>query len=418
MLTDAEPFLQRVRAFPDDDVPRLIFADWLEEQGAAGALRAAFIRVQLALARLPPDDPQRPNLAAVEAALLDAHREEWEAPFRRLATGPVFRRGFVDEVNVTARQFLQHAHELFAAGPIRRLHLLEVGSHLPVIMESSYLSRLASLSLFALHAGDGVARVIARASQLTGLRELHLGRNRLGDDAVELLAAASGLSCLEDLDLSENDIGETGARTLAASRHLGQLKRLELRHNQIGPAGAEAIAASDRLASLQRLGLAGNSIGVPRLFSLPRVSSLLSVPSLDLTANGLSPAALKAILTRPTGDNTPARLRELDLSHNDLGEPGTRVLAQAAALEDLKVLRLAGCGIPDEGLRLLALSPHLNRLVSIDVGNNPLSDQGFRAFHDTPFLRSLRRVVTPGIGVTPRMRQALDRRFHGGAIRC
>jgi uncharacterized protein (TIGR02996 family) len=417
MLTDAEPFLQRVRAFPDDDVPRLIFADWLEEQGAAGAQRAAFIRVQVALARLTAEDPQRPNLAAAEAALLEAHRDEWEAPFRRLASGPVFRRGFVDEVNVTARQFLQHVHELFAAGPIRRLHLLEVGSYLPAIMESSYLSRLSSLSLFALHGGDSVARAVARATQLTGLRELHLGRNRLGDEAAELLATASGLGSLEELDLSENDISESGARAVAASRHLGQVKRLELRHNQIGPAGAEAIAASDRLASLQRLGLAGNGLGITRLFSLPRVSSLLSVPCLDLTANSLSPGALKAILTRPLGDSAPIRLRELDLSHNDLGEPGIRVLAQAAALEDLKVLRLAGCGIPDEGLRLLALSPHLNRLVSLDVSNNPVSDQGFRTFHDTPFLRSLRRVVTPGIGVTPRMRQALDRRYHGGTIR-
>ena len=33
MPSDAEPFLQRIRAFPDDDAQRLIYADWLEEQG-------------------------------------------------------------------------------------------------------------------------------------------------------------------------------------------------------------------------------------------------------------------------------------------------------------------------------------------------------------------------------------------------
>ena len=59
MYTEAEAFLQRVRAYPDDDTPRLIFADWLEEQedrlpGAAD--RARFIRVQVALARLA-DEP-------------------------------------------------------------------------------------------------------------------------------------------------------------------------------------------------------------------------------------------------------------------------------------------------------------------------------------------------------------------------
>src|SRR5262245_15983724 len=113
MQTDAEPFLQRIRAFPDDDVHRLIFADWLEEQGGRATDRAAFIRVQVALAGLPADNPRRSALLVAERDLLDAYREEWEAPFRGLASAPVFRRGFVDEVKVTARQYLRHAHELF-----------------------------------------------------------------------------------------------------------------------------------------------------------------------------------------------------------------------------------------------------------------------------------------------------------------
>ena len=126
MRTDAEPFLQRIRAFPDDDVHRLIFADWLEEQGGAEAERAAFIRIQIALAGLAADDPHRAGLAAAERALLERHRSEWEAPFRGLATGLVFRRGFIDEVKVAARQYLRHADELFATGPIRHIEIVAV----------------------------------------------------------------------------------------------------------------------------------------------------------------------------------------------------------------------------------------------------------------------------------------------------
>src|SRR5688572_230945 len=129
MRTDAEPFLQRIRAYPDDDSHRLIYADWLDEQGAPEVHRAAFIRVQVALAGLPRDDPRRSLLLVEERALLDANREHWEAPLRGLASGLQFRRGFVDEVNVTARQYLRHAEGLFAAGPIRHLHLLDVGGH-------------------------------------------------------------------------------------------------------------------------------------------------------------------------------------------------------------------------------------------------------------------------------------------------
>ena len=60
---------------PDDDAPRLVFADWLDEHGEPD--RAAFIRVQIERARLPEDDPRAEALKAREDALLRAHREVW-----------------------------------------------------------------------------------------------------------------------------------------------------------------------------------------------------------------------------------------------------------------------------------------------------------------------------------------------------
>jgi uncharacterized protein (TIGR02996 family) len=421
--TDAEPFLQRIRAFPDDDVPRLIYADWLDEQAAelaprdrdAARARAEFIRVQIALARLPDDDRRRPNLLVVERELLEAYREEWAGAFRGLATGPEFRRGFVEEVKVAARQYLRRAHELFAAGPIRHVHLIDVGGTLSSVFQSPYLSRLAALTVFAAHAGEPLARIVARSPHLASLQALHLGRNRLGDDAADHLAGSPLLANLAELDLSENELSETGARALAASPHLGNLRALDLRHNQLGPAGAEAVAGSERLTSLTRLGLAGNEVGTPRLHSLSRASDLLRVPILDLTGNGLTAAGLKAILERPPVEGV--RLQELDLSHNELGDAGARLLAETPALGGLTMLRLAGCGITNDGAPILAASPHLSRLAVLDLGNNPVSDPGLRAFLETQHLRSLRRLIVPGIGVSLRMRRALEMRFIRNAVR-
>lgn len=46
----ADAFLEAILQDPDDDTPRLIFADWLEEQGdSASAARAEFVRVQCVL---------------------------------------------------------------------------------------------------------------------------------------------------------------------------------------------------------------------------------------------------------------------------------------------------------------------------------------------------------------------------------
>ena len=60
MSDDEAAFLQTISAAPDDDLPRLVFADWLEERGDAE--RAEFIRLQCELASAPDSDPMRPFL--------------------------------------------------------------------------------------------------------------------------------------------------------------------------------------------------------------------------------------------------------------------------------------------------------------------------------------------------------------------
>ena len=50
------------------DLPKLVYADWLDEHGRHA--RAEFIRVQCELARLSADDPVRAALAIREMELL------------------------------------------------------------------------------------------------------------------------------------------------------------------------------------------------------------------------------------------------------------------------------------------------------------------------------------------------------------
>src|SRR5262245_43036044 len=46
-------FWSAIRANPDDDTPRLVYADWLQENGDEA--RAEFIRTQIELEHLGPD---------------------------------------------------------------------------------------------------------------------------------------------------------------------------------------------------------------------------------------------------------------------------------------------------------------------------------------------------------------------------
>ena len=52
----ATGFLRDIVENPDDNTPRLVFADWLEDNGQ---LPRQFIRVQLERARLPKWDAAR-----------------------------------------------------------------------------------------------------------------------------------------------------------------------------------------------------------------------------------------------------------------------------------------------------------------------------------------------------------------------
>ena len=87
-MSDPEPFIATIRAAPEDDAPRLIYADWLDDQGDAA--RAEFIRVQCELARRESAD-----LRAHETALLAAHHDAFAGRLARPGVRYRFHRGFI-----------------------------------------------------------------------------------------------------------------------------------------------------------------------------------------------------------------------------------------------------------------------------------------------------------------------------------
>jgi len=90
-MSDAPALLAAIRAAPDDDAPRLVYADWLDEH--AQPERAEFIRVQCALARTAD-----PALRCREAELLAAHHDAIAGPFAAPDVRYVFRRGFITAI--------------------------------------------------------------------------------------------------------------------------------------------------------------------------------------------------------------------------------------------------------------------------------------------------------------------------------
>jgi uncharacterized protein (TIGR02996 family) len=85
---------------PEDDTPRLVYADWLEEHGGeAERARAEFIRIQIQRTSLEERDGRHAPLEARERQLLVANGRGWVgAEVQGLYCQLQFRRGFIERL--------------------------------------------------------------------------------------------------------------------------------------------------------------------------------------------------------------------------------------------------------------------------------------------------------------------------------
>jgi uncharacterized protein (TIGR02996 family) len=105
-MSEEEALLQAIHANPDDDTPRLVYADWLDEHGQPE--RAGFIRVQIELdARDDYSSDEHHKLFVRELSLSSKHEEKWAAQLSQFADAiddqrivVEFVRGFPEKLNL------------------------------------------------------------------------------------------------------------------------------------------------------------------------------------------------------------------------------------------------------------------------------------------------------------------------------
>jgi uncharacterized protein (TIGR02996 family) len=194
---------------PDDDGPRLVYADWLEEHGDTA--RAEFIRVQIEKTRLEHRTPEWMELHRRDVALAAKHCGNWLAEFpKAIRTDLHFKRGFVEMFLGTPTQLIAGVATVFRRAPLREIHLTTSNGPLNVLLARPEMARVRSL---AITSSSGVV--------------------------VDHLAESLHLTGLERLELNTRGIGAAQARRLTASAHLHGLKVLVFRGPALDPAVAE-----------------------------------------------------------------------------------------------------------------------------------------------------------------------------------
>jgi uncharacterized protein (TIGR02996 family) len=262
MPTDEQRALwTAIRAHSEEDTPRLVYADWLQEHG--DETRAEFIRVQCNLARLPSDlrkaRKQRALLLKREGELLKAHKKRWSTALCRALAGTspaesqqvwlarlTYWRGFIRMLDLD----LPAAVRLIASGlELEPVHFLAISRIQPA--ESYPDALVAEIALWKAGswvtglrldgATDDDVSSFVIGGQLTNLRELAFMLGSVSDTAVALLANSPLLESVDFLRLNANLIGDDGALALARSPHLPRIRYLCLYSNSIGPKGRRAL---------------------------------------------------------------------------------------------------------------------------------------------------------------------------------
>jgi uncharacterized protein (TIGR02996 family) len=150
MTSDGEALFRAICEHPAEDTPRLVYADWLDENGRPE--RAEFIRLQCEAwapgAAYPTVAAARTRASALQRAFGDRwYNELPELP--GVEWGDLFVRGFID----TVRTYRLHdvtvtLVQVFAAAPVRHFIVTEMHpGQFRELLEFPLLARLKTLSL-------------------------------------------------------------------------------------------------------------------------------------------------------------------------------------------------------------------------------------------------------------------------------
>jgi uncharacterized protein (TIGR02996 family) len=247
-MTDTEAALLRAIAdYPDEDTPRLAYADFLDEQGGeTAAARAEYIRIQIRRQRGLADKASDAELYRREVELYVAHAATWrlELPAGYEATVVACRRGFWHRAGAAPAAVLAAADDPLAHLIDELTLTSDPGPHeLREMLKLPHVRELVALVLRgAIPVGFLGARVLAD-SDFPRLVRLGLGGQHVGDAGVRLLCASPSLPRLRELDLALCNITDAGADILLNSALLPRLRRLNLWNNPISPAAARRLAA-------------------------------------------------------------------------------------------------------------------------------------------------------------------------------
>jgi len=424
MSPEQQALCAAIVANPDDDLPRLVYADWLEENGDPD--RAEFIRLQCRLANCSPTDDDYGDVCERERELRVALGKRLTAERPELPTGFRWeseRRGFADKVvyNGGAQpldDIARGLEQIAAVAPLRGLwaanglpERLPAFARLPVFGRFEYLfvdatSNFPAARFFAAladnpHAGqlrdlqfpfvqidDPAFAAFARTESLRHLTRLDAGWRQLTPRSNAALASAVWRESLTCLHAFGGDKFPEVTRGVALPR----LRSILLYNTDLTPALADCLNRTDLLPALDDVTLFGDWYIVPtqRADMVPLTRPLAA---LSLRHVNLGPDGIHRLLDSPTGSG----LRHLDLDQVHAGDGWPAELARTP-LPNLRVLKLTSALLTGDALLALARAPFWESITEVELcpDDAPAKGKEWAAFFGVLRAPRLRRLGIRG----------------------
>ena len=293
-MSEHEAFMRAILESPEDDTPRLIYSDWLEEHGGPEDKdKAELIRVQCESERLPEGDKRRVALEKRAKALVKANSKTWLADVKKAKLGGnwTFRRGFLHGCKIKATKFVKVAEKLFEMVPtLRAISCHEASNEVSDLAACPHLAKVQELNLHEMCVcgfcpiGRELAELF-RSPHVANLTSLCVSSDRITSAGAEQIAASPYLGKLKELNLAGNTIGNKGLKALLGSPQLNSLETLDLSYNNLGPVVGKSLATLPVWPTLKHLNLYANQLGKAGGLALANAGNLDGLQTLDLRVN-------------------------------------------------------------------------------------------------------------------------------------
>jgi uncharacterized protein (TIGR02996 family) len=257
MEAEEHAMIAAIIARPEDDTPRLAYADWLDEhcrefppsrrESARG--RAELIRLEVEHTREVVGKGDRQIISARAKRideLKNTHYNAWLNELARVApcAGMSFKckRGLFEEVCCSVKTFVSQGVYLFEQTPLASLRLLKLTTrNVASLAKCPHFAKLRTLKISVADHLEPIAQLL-KDWPLDHLRGLVLDSSNIDLTTDEWFERADPIAArlaektwsaggLKRLVLAGAGVGGEGGRALAQSASLAKLETLDLRHN-------------------------------------------------------------------------------------------------------------------------------------------------------------------------------------------